>query len=143
MTLVIDRLPKCFVIIYKWCRGLGTPSPPDEACMSNSLLNGIVILIGLATYILLPVICVVFGFAIETFRRYRESRILRCPETGSTATVGIDAYRAALTSVVEKPRLRAKNCSLWPGRKACGQGCLRLPLPKTQASFYLTALPPS
>lgn len=111
--------------------------------MTNSVLSGLVTLIGVATYILLPIICIVLGFALETFRRYRETRILRCPETGSLAKVAIDAYRAALTSAFDKPRLRAKNCSLWPERKACAQGCLSLPLPKTQASSCLTPHPPS
>ena len=107
--------------------------------MTNPWLSGPAMLIALMTYVLLPLICVVLGFAIETFRRHRGRRILQCPETGSKAKVGIDAYRAALTSVVEKPRLRVKNCSLWPERKECAQACLRLPAHEVQGSFQLTA----
>ena len=76
-------------------------------------------------YVLLPVVG-------DTFRRYRGSKVLRCPETGKDAEVGIDASRAALTSAFGHPLLRVKNCSLWPERKDCGQDCMTLeegPLP--------------
>lgn len=94
--------------------------------MANPLLSGLLILIGLTTYVLFPLLFVVFAFARETFCRYSESRILQCPEMESKAKVSVDAWRAALASVVEKPRLRVKTCSLWPQRKGCAQACLRL-----------------
>lgn len=77
------------------------------------------ILAAAVVYVLLPVVG-------DTFRRYRVSKVLRCPETGKEAEVGIDASRAALTSAVGHPLLRVKNCSLWPERKDCGQDCLAL-----------------
>jgi len=70
-------------------------------------------------YVLLPLIA-------DTFRRYRCSRNLTCPETGGQADVGIDASRAAFTSAFGPPQLRAKNCSLWPEKEKCAQDCLTL-----------------
>ena len=68
-------------------------------------------------YVLLPVIA-------DTFRWYRATRILRCPETEKEAEVAIDASHAALTSAFGPPVLRVKNCSLWPEGKDCPQDCL-------------------
>lgn len=69
-------------------------------------------------YVLLPV-------AATTFFDYRGKKSLRCPLTGGEAKVGIDARRAAFTSVFGKTRLRVQDCSLWPGKKHCTQDCLR------------------
>ena len=71
-------------------------------------------------YVLLPLIA-------DTLRRFRGSRVLRCPETGGQADVGIDASRAAFTSAFGPPQLRAKTCSLWPEKEKCAQDCLTLP----------------
>lgn len=68
-------------------------------------------------YVLLPV-------TMETFLRFRVPRGLQCPETGTSAAVGVDAPWAAFTAAFCPPRLRVKNCSLWPERKACGERCL-------------------
>ena len=72
-----------------------------------------------AVYVLLPIVS-------DTFRRYRVRKILPCPETGEEAEVGIDAPRAALTSAFGPPVLRVENCSLWPEKRDCRQGCLGL-----------------
>jgi hypothetical protein len=75
---------------------------------------------GLAVlYVLLPV-------SLHTFVRYRKKRVLSCPETGREAEVAVDAPRAALGSVMgEGWLLTVRACSLWPGRRECGQGCLQ------------------
>jgi len=69
-------------------------------------------------YVLLPVIA-------HTFQRCRNKKVLKCPETGGYAEIDIDAPRAAFSSAFGKPLLRVKNCTLWPKRKKCPQGCLR------------------
>jgi len=86
--------------------------------MSNPWTLITAILALAALYVLLPRVA-------DTFLRYRTSKVLRCPETGGKAEVGIDASRAAFTSAFGEPLLRAKQCSLWPERKGCGQGCLK------------------
>lgn len=78
-------------------------------------------------YVLLPV-------AATTFFDYRGKKSLRCPLTGEEAKVGIDARRAAFTSVLGKTRLRVQDCSLWPGKRHCAQDCLR---PFTSSSVVL------
>jgi hypothetical protein len=67
---------------------------------------------------------VITPLVADTFRRFRSPRLLRCPETGGKAEVGIDARYAALTSAVGQPLLRVKRCSLWPEKERCKQECL-------------------
>lgn len=71
-------------------------------------------------YVLLPVVA-------ATFLRFRPTQGLTCPETGAGAKVGVAARWAAFTAAFRHPVLRVKDCSLWPGRKGCEQGCLRPP----------------
>lgn len=68
-------------------------------------------------YVLLPV-------ALTTFFSYRGGRVLHCPETGKEADVNIDARRAAFGSMFGRAKLQVRDCSLWPGKKSCKQGCL-------------------
>ncbi len=60
----------------------------------------------------------------EVFARYRKPRLLRCPETGETAAIQIDARHAATTSLAGAPDLRVADCSRWPERADCGQDCV-------------------
>ncbi len=69
-------------------------------------------------YVLLPLV-------INTFQRYRNKRVMTCPETEGLAEVDIDSRRAALTSAIGRPLLRIKNCSLWPKRKGCDEECIK------------------
>jgi hypothetical protein len=71
-------------------------------------------------YVLLPLVA-------ETFRRFRGTRLLRCPVTGEEADVEVDAGRAALASAFGRVLVRIKGCTLWPERKDCAQDCARLP----------------
>lgn len=88
--------------------------------MSDPGLLIIAILALAGLYVLLPRMAHIFG-------RFRDARTLPCPETGAKADVAIDAQRAALTSVLGRPKLRATGCSLWPARRNCAEGCLQHP----------------
>jgi hypothetical protein len=56
---------------------------------------------------------------------YRGKRIVTCPETGKPAGVEVDALRAAAAATFGGgPELVPKDCTRWPLREACGQGCL-------------------
>ena len=88
--------------------------------MSQPWIVVIAVLAAALLYVLAPVVA-------DTFRRYRSRRILRCPETGGKAEVGIDASRAAVTSAFGRPHLRAESCSLWPEKDQCKQECLASP----------------
>jgi len=61
----------------------------------------------------------------EIFRRYSGSRLVACPENQQPATVSIDVRHAAATGMHgRRPDLRLCECTRWPERTTCGQGCL-------------------
>lgn len=100
--------------------------------MSHPWTVVIAVLAVAALYVLLPVVA-------DTFRRFRSSRILRCPESGGKAEIGMDASRAAFTSAFGRPLLRVKACSLWPERQQCKQDCLGLPEVEMPEALHLQA----
>ena len=79
----------------------------------------------LAGIIALGMFYVTLPIFLDFFRRYRNKRVLRCPDTGNLAEVDINAPRAALSSLFGKPVLKIKDCTLWPKRKGCGEGCVK------------------
>jgi hypothetical protein len=60
----------------------------------------------------------------ETYYDFRPAQTVRCPETGKPVRVQLDATLAALTALPGPPKLRVKECPLWPERRDCGQDCL-------------------
>ena len=82
----------------------------------------------------LAVVYVLIPVAADTYLRYREKRLLRCPATGEEAAVGVDARRAALGSVFARTLLRVRSCSFWPEREQCRQDCLESPAPPPAAA---------
>jgi hypothetical protein len=74
---------------------------------------------------------------------YRKRRLLRCPESGSVTLVEIGENTHLAEQTAGKPRLRVKNCQLWPERKGCGWGCLTRCSEGWQAyGFNLSSLKP-
>ena len=55
-------------------------------------------------------------------RRYRLTKIVRCPETDQAAEILLDAYPSAVSKAKKEPSIR--KCSLWPRRRGCTQSCL-------------------
>lgn len=82
-------------------------------------------LIAVAAVVTLGVMYVLVPLAAHTFQRYRNRKVLQCPQTQGLAEVDIDARRAALSSLFSRPILRIKACSLWPARKGCDQDCTK------------------
>lgn len=80
------------------------------------VVAGIVAVGGL--YALLPVIA-------EVYFRFRGPRSVSCPETGTTATVEVNAGQAALSALVGPPVPSVRQCSLWPERHACAEACMQ------------------
>ncbi len=70
----------------------------------------------------LSIVYVMIPVMMTAIRRFRGVRRLRA---GRTAEVAIDRRRAALTSVLGKPRLRVSRCTLWPERMDCAHTCMR------------------
>jgi hypothetical protein len=56
---------------------------------------------------------------------YRGIRVITCPQTSQAAAVELGAWRGAIHSVFGRPALRIHDCSGWPERRGCAQGCVR------------------
>jgi hypothetical protein len=62
---------------------------------------------------------------VRTWLRYRGTRIVRCPQSGSAASIELDAmYAAASQASSGYPMLRVTRCSRWPRHQDCDQECL-------------------
>jgi hypothetical protein len=61
---------------------------------------------------------------VRKYIRYRDSRIITCPDNGEAAIVEVDAMHAVLTSALGKTDIRLQNCGRWPLLQNCGQECL-------------------
>lgn len=86
----------------------------------NVLLVLLAILAIAVVYVLLPV-----GGA--TFTAWRRPRSVRCPVDGQVVPVQVDAGGAAVGEILGRPALAVRDCTLWPERQGCGQGCLESP----------------
>lgn len=63
--------------------------------------------------------------AVRTYRKFRGTRVITCPETRQPAAVEVDSRLAARTASLSRPFLQLTQCSRWPERQDCGQQCLR------------------
>ena len=80
------------------------------------------------TVAIVTILCIATFFLVRMsveFFRFRGWHKLLCPETGDFARVRIGAVHAAISSLLDDPDLRVRNCSRWPERQGCGQECLR------------------
>lgn len=77
-----------------------------------------------ATALVLAALFVLGRYLVRAYSRYRDSKIITCPESGDAAIVEVDAVHAALTSLVGEPDIRLQNCWRWPLHQDCGQECL-------------------
>jgi len=63
-------------------------------------------------------------YFVRAYIRYRDSRMIICPENRQATIVEVDAMHAALTSALGQPDIRLQNCERWPLYETCGQECL-------------------
>ena len=63
--------------------------------------------------------------AFETFRRYRNRKVIICPENQNFAEVDLKAGRAGLMSAFGRSTLAVKWCSRWPHKLGCAEGCVK------------------
>ncbi|HXW08286.1 MAG TPA: hypothetical protein VD833_23850 [Vicinamibacterales bacterium] len=74
--------------------------------------------------VLLGVVLLVYaGQALRAYLRMRGRRIVVCPETNRPVAVTVDAGRAAISAVWERPEIKLDSCSRWPERAGCNQAC--------------------
>lgn len=55
---------------------------------------------------------------------FRIKKVVKCPELDQPAEIVVDAPPNA-SSKLQKKLFSIRNCSLWPKRKGCTQGCER------------------
>ena len=97
-----------------------------------SLLRKASVVIGTAYLVMeiaiVLVLCIslfFLGTMLRQYFQYRKPQSIRCPETNEAVLVQVNAWNAALTSVVNNPVLRVSACSRWPERQNCDRACLR------------------
>jgi hypothetical protein len=70
---------------------------------------------------------VVLPVALTAAGRYRQPRVLICPEAGRAARVTADARHVAVTAALGREHIRVAACTLWPARRGCAEICLEAP----------------
>ena len=80
----------------------------------------------LAATAVLMFVAVAFGLTmtVRSYLRYRGKRVITCPETENHAAVHVNVVNAAREAAFGKHHIRLDQCSRWPERQNCGQGCL-------------------
>jgi hypothetical protein len=63
-------------------------------------------------------------YFVCAYIRYRDSRLIICPDNDAATIVEVDAVHAALTSALGQPDIRLQNCGRWPLHQNCRQECL-------------------
>jgi hypothetical protein len=77
-------------------------------------------------WIILVTLLVALSYPLaRTWLRFRGTQIVRCPQSGSAASIELDAgYAAASQASCGTPMLRVTRCSRWPRHQDCDQECL-------------------
>lgn len=71
------------------------------------------------------IILVMIPVVLETYAEMKDPRGVDCPQTGVTATIRINAMKAAAGAAVGVRRLEVVSCSRWPAQRFCDRACLR------------------
>ena len=78
--------------------------------------------------VLLAAVVVLAGFAAwrlsRIWSRFLGRMVITCPENQRAAGVSVDKGHALTTGIAGGTELRLAECSRWPERADCGQGCL-------------------
>jgi hypothetical protein len=83
------------------------------------------VLYAIAALVILLAIYPAIPILLATWRKYRGTRVVTCPETQRPVAVHVNAGRAAVDALLGgEPRLRLSDCTRWPERRNCGQECL-------------------
>ncbi len=85
-------------------------------------LLGIYVLVGLVVLIALAIAVVAL---IQAYAKYRGKRVITCPETHHHEAVELDAPLAAMSALLNGPKLHLSSCTRWPERQDCAQDCIR------------------
>jgi len=86
--------------------------------MNNALMLIVVIVLFGLLFVVAPVV-------FDAYTRYRQRKVIACPETHGPAEVALQSRLAALGAAFGKPWLRVRNCSLWPQKMGCDEKCVK------------------
>jgi len=67
---------------------------------------------------------VVAPVVVDTYRRFRGTKTVICPENNLPADIQLDVAEAAASAVVGNPNLVVVRCSRWPERHYCDHRCV-------------------
>ena len=84
--------------------------------------NPLMLIAGIIAFGLLFVIAPV---AADAYRRYRDRKVVTCPETHGLAEVTFKTRLAVLGAAFGRPMVRVKGCSLWPKKNGCDEICIK------------------
>ena len=101
-------------------------------------MNPWLVLLGIAV---IAAVFVVIPVAWGVFSLYRRPRLVRCPTTGTEASVTVAAGRAAVGEALGRAGPEVERCSLWPRLRFCRQECLSLPINQTRAARPSAPMP--
>ncbi len=82
-------------------------------------------LITISAILAAGILFVLAPVAVDTYRRYRNRKVVICPENKNFAEVELKAGRAGLMSALGKSKLAVKWCSRWPYKKGCAEECVK------------------
>src|ERR1700756_1867377 len=93
---------------------------PTTVRKGNDIMTTIFVIAGLFT---IGTLAALAPAMVETYRKFRGTRLVTCPENRETAAVRVDTVRAAATGAVGNPTIRLQACSRWPELHDCDQEC--------------------
>ena len=82
-------------------------------------------LITMSAIIAAAILLVLAPVGFETYRSYRNRKVIICPENHKLAEVELDARRAGLMSALGKSKLAVKWCSRWSQKRGCAEDCVK------------------
>jgi hypothetical protein len=82
-------------------------------------------LITISAIIAAAILLVLAPVAFETYRRYRNRKVIICPENHKFAEVELKACRAGVMSAFGKSKLAVKWCSRWQHKQGCAEDCVK------------------
>jgi hypothetical protein len=79
----------------------------------------------IAGIIAVGLLFVVAPVVFDTYRRFRNRKVITCPESHGLVEVSVDPGRAAFGAAFGKAMLRITSCSLWPKKIGCARKCIK------------------
>ena len=84
----------------------------------------------MVTYIVVAVLAgFLLGLVLQraacAFLRFRGTRVVRCPEDRQLTAVELSSWQAVLSGLSGRALPHVRNCSRWPARAGCDQGCVK------------------